>query len=186
MMNSRVVLTKIDEIIKKIVNDPDIFYLDPVIFDEEEWDNTRCLWKDKRIDDILEKLKEKEATFRDEEEVLNLLNSLRVLIENFPSLFDDLLRILDKFGYLKKYNLPEMDKFGRVLEMYSISTLDAFFREKIRRERNKYKKRALAKLLNYTKEALNSGVSKIELAYILRKLETFKIFYNPKEYYGGT
>jgi len=116
---------------------------------------------------------------------LNLLNSLRILIENFPSLFDDLLHTLDKFGYLKKYNLPEMDKFGRVLEMYSISTLDAIFREKIRKERNKYKKRALAKLLNYIKEALDSGVSKVELAYILRKLETFKIFYNPKEYYGG-
>lgn len=177
--------TRLDEMVKKIVNDNDIFYLSPIIFDYKEWSEIKKLWNENKIKEILKRIDNKLNVFKNDKKIAEIIKSLKIVVKDFSSLFRDLLNILKRFGYLKKYNLPDMDKFGRVLELYNIATVNAFFMEKIRRERDKRKKKALAKVLSYIKEALEGGVSKAELAYIVRKLESFKIFYNPKEYYGG-
>jgi len=179
-------MSKMDEIFKKVLNDRDIFWIKKEIFNEIEW-NALKMSKDNhgdfiKIVDSKIKLLENEMSNvsnkkkKDFEESVELCKGLKSAIKENSNILDQILDILKSYGVVKS-NLPNMDDYGKVIERYGISTVEQFFLDKIKRENNRHKKRALARILEYVKELYNSNQSALEIAYFVRKLDSLTIFW---------
>lgn len=172
--------SKIDEVFRKVLNDKDIFWIKREIFNEEEW---RALKEKKGVNERVEIINKKIELFKKEFEENNKQEDLKNCIESCETLKRDLYErpniaeqrfdILKKFG-LVRCNLPNMDDYGKVIERNSIPIVEQFFLDKIKRENNKCRRKALAKVLEYVKELYNANVSVDEIAYFVRKLDSLK------------
>lgn len=173
-------MSKIDEVFKKILNDRDIFWIKKEIFSEIEWNNLKTV-KDqkemvKKIDRKLMLLKEEKKSKSNEKEkvlnsCINLCENLKKIIEDKPNILNQLFENLKCFS-LVHCNLPNMDDYGKVIERYNISIVEQFFLDKIKRENNQHRKKALQKVFEYVKELYNANVSPLEIAYFVRKLDS--------------
>lgn len=179
-------MSKMDEILKKVLNDKDIFWMKKQIFFDGEWRKLKELINTpeeyKKI--IQEKIanfnREKNNSTNDKKNAIDmfiqLCNNLLSALERKPNILKQMFNYLDSYG-LVRCNLPSMDDYGKVIERYGIATVEQFFLDKIKRENNPHRKKALAKVLEYVKELYNSNLSPLEIAYFVRKLDSLTIFW---------
>ena len=179
-----------DTILKKILNDRDIFYHEKEIFTKSEWNWLREKFINKNLEEykniIQGKINEynqkinqatnnKEKFQRAKKLCQSLINAIPESDKSGkPNLLNTLFEYLDSFGLVKS-NLPSpssMDDYGKVIERYDISIVEQYFLDKISKEDNLHTKNALKKLLEYVKELYQSNQSPLEIAYFIRKLNS--------------
>lgn len=193
-----------DEIFKKVLNDRDIFWIKKEIFNETEWSTLKQLKdnpeefikivdiKIKSLENEIEIVKSKikssvdnkdnkmknraEEDKKDLEKSIELCKRLKSALENSPNILDQMLNTLKSYGVVVS-NLPNMDDYGKVIERYGISTIELFFFDKIKKENNIHRRKALKKVLDYVKELYNSNRSSLEIAYFVRKIDQLTIFW---------
>jgi len=181
-------MSKIDEVFRKVLNDRDIFWHKVEIFNEKEWVELRQTFNDyirnnnrnskdfvkRKIDEKIEFIERKNIRHDDKNKVLRLLVALKNSVDEKPNLLYGLLNTLNSYA-LVKCNLPSsrsMEIFGKVIERYDISIVEQYFVDKIRRESDSHKRRALEKVLEYVKELHTAGISLEEIAYLVRKIDS--------------
>ncbi len=187
-------MSKIDEVFRKVLNDRDIFWHKIKIFTKKEWTELQQLFDDyfrnnnKDSKDFLKgKIDEKIKFFQkrddtqheDKNKILKLLKALKNSVDEKPNLLYELLHTLDSYA-LVKCNLPSsrsMEIFGKVIERNDISTVKHFFITKINKESNPHIKKALKKVLEYVEELHISGTSPEKIAYFVRKLNSLEKYW---------
>jgi len=181
-------ISKMDEVFKKVLNDNEIFYRQKVIFNKNEWKDLRKLIKDNKKDEFIRKIDDKIKELERQHargKAIELCNSLKSAMENKQELLNQILDTLDDFAVVKSH-LPKpssMDDYGKVIERYEFSTVDQFFIDKIKKEyypkygNYSYQGKALMKVLEYTKELYNSNFSTEEIAYFTRKLNSLETYW---------
>lgn len=174
-------ISKMNEIFKKVLNDRDIFWMRELIFNEKEWAELKKVIDNpdnfiKIVDNKIESIKSNDKNKKDIEESTKLCEGLKSAIRETPNLLNQIFDVLKSFGVVR-CNLPNMDDYGKVVERYGMSTVEQFFLDKIRRENSQYKKKAMVKVLEYVKELHNSNLSSEQIAYFVRKLDSLKTFW---------
>jgi len=185
-------MSKMDEILRKILNDKDIFWPKKEIFSTEEWSSLKEKFRKNNFDecknDIQKKIEEYEKKInqisnskkREElREEKTLCENLIKAISEKPNILGNLFEYLDSFGLIKS-NLPSpsaMDDYGKVIERYGIEIVQQFFMDKIKKENDRHRKKALIKLLEYVKDLYQSNQSPLEIAYFVRKLNSLEIIW---------
>lgn len=183
--------SKLDEVFKKILNDTTIFDSPydknegariPKLFDAEKWQKLRKLFEEnnktefeQRINVRIKEIEQQERNNNDWrkkqiEELKRKAGYLKTAFSEKPYLLQQLFETLSWYG-LVECNLPNMDDYGKIVEKYEISTIEQFFVDKIKRVQFP-KNLALKRVLEYIKELLKSGVSTVEVAYFIRKLNS--------------
>jgi Rad3-related DNA helicase len=181
----------LDEIMRRVLNDADIFYVSYTIFDDAEWKNLGEEFQkgnlaevivriDEKIDQIQyalnsERNRKKKETL---EKAIKLAEALKSAVNNKPHILKQMFCSLGRFG-LVKCNLPSsstMEDFGKVIENHNRSTVEQYFLYKIDKERNKFRKRALKKTLEYLKELYAMKLDTLEIAFFIRKLDSLTQF----------
>jgi hypothetical protein len=179
-------MSKMEEIFKKVLNDRDIFNVKKEIFSMREWNELRNIRIQperfrEAINNKIKSLRQEENSVssdrrNDIESAIQSCNKLQTALEQKPNILDQTFDYLNSYGLIRS-NLPAMDDYGKVIERYGISTVEQFFLDKIKRENNPHRKKALIKVLEYVKELYNSNQSSLEIAYFVRKLESLIIFW---------
>jgi hypothetical protein len=180
-----------DEILKSVLNDSDIFFMYFTIFDNSEWKDLREKYSQKDFTYITSKFDQKLKALKREfnsqrsrkerlKEAITCTKALKNAVHDKPYILERLLTTLDKFGMVT-CNLPNMEGYGRVIENRSPATVEQFFLYNIRKARS-YEKSALLKVLEYVKElyALNYGI--LEIAFFVRKLNSLEEFFKMIKY----
>jgi len=180
-------MSNMDKVFRRILNDKDIFWPQKEIFNKEEWLSLKEKVRNGNMDEfervIREKIKdydkkitqtndnkEKEKFQKAQTYCQSLINAMNDKL----NLINNLFEYLDSFGLVKS-NLPSpsaMDDYGKAIERYDISIVEQYFLDKISRENNMHTKNALKKLLEYVKELYGSNKSPLEIAYFVRKLNS--------------
>lgn len=178
-------MNKMDEIFKKVLNDQNIFWMKKEIFSKTEWNELKKSRNNedfiKIVDNKIKSLegemnKVPEKNKKDFEEAIKLCKRIKSTVKESPNILDQIFYILESYGVVQ-CNLPSMDDYGKVIERYGISTVEQFFLDKIKRENNQHRKKALARVLQYVKELCNSNQSSLEIAYFVRKLDSLTIYW---------
>jgi len=180
-------MSNMDKVFRRILNDKDIFWPQKEIFNKEEWLSLKEKFRNGKMDEFEKVIQEKiidydqkinQANNNKEKEKLQkaqtYCKSLINAMNDKPNLLNTLFEYLDSFGLVKS-NLPSpsaMDDYGKVIERYDISIVEHYFLDKINRENNMHTKNALKKLLEYVKELYQSNQSPLEIAYFIRKLNS--------------
>ena len=178
----------LDEIMRKVLNDSGIFYVSYIIFDETEWKNlgkefqkgdfaevtARIDEKIMRLQDALnsERNKKKKETL---EKAVKLTEALKSAINSKAHIMKQMFLTLDRFG-LVKCNLPNMEDYGKVIENHNRSTVEQYFLYKIDKERNRFRRKALKRTLEYLKELYAMKLDTLEIAFFIRKLDSLTQF----------
>lgn len=178
----------LDEIVRRVLNDSDIFYVNYTIFNETEWKNISEGFQKGNFAEVIaridKKLTDYKAAFNSErsrrkketlEKAMKLTDALKSAVNNKPHILKQMFLTLDKFG-LVRCNLPNMEDYGKVIENYNHSTVERYFLYKIDKERNKFRKRALKKTLEYLKELYAMKLDILEIAFFIRKLNSLTQF----------
>lgn len=180
-------MSNMDKVFRRILNDKDIFWPQKEIFNKEEWLSLKEKVRNGNMEEfervIREKIKdydkkitqtndnkEKEKFQKAQTYCQSLINAMNDKL----NLINNLFEYLDSFGLVKS-NLPSpsaMDDYGKAIERYDISIVEQYFLDKISRENNMHTKNALKKLLEYVKELYGSNKSPLEIAYFVRKLNS--------------
>lgn len=180
----------LDEIMRRVLNNSDIFYLDYQIFDEPEWKNIGKEFQEDnfsgvtaRIDEKICQLEEKEKKLdskKDKREketlqkAIKLTEALKSAVDNKPYILGQIFLTLDKFGLVKS-NLPSssvLEDLGKVIENHNCSTVEQYFLYKIDKEKDRFKRKALNKILEYLKELYAMKLDTFEIAFFIRKLDS--------------
>jgi hypothetical protein len=180
----------LDEIMKRVLNDSDIFYVSYTIFDEAEWKNVGEEFQKGNFDEVNaridKKIKQLQGTLNSErnrkkketlEKAIKLTAALKSAINNKPHILKQMFLNLDRFGVVKS-NLPSssvLEDFGKVIENHNRSTVEQYFLSKIDRAGG-YQKRALRKTLEYVKELYAMNLNILEIAFFIRKLNSLTQF----------
>lgn len=176
----------LDEIVKRVLNDSDIFYMYYTIFGNSEWKDLQekhsqgdLAYMTSKIDQKLEAL-ERELSYQSRgkkrlTDAISLTKALKNAVHYKPYILERMFTTLERFG-LVKCNLPNMEDYGKVIENHSQATVDQFFLHNIKKARH-YEKSALRKALEYVRElyALNCGI--LEIAFFVRKLNSLTEFF---------
>lgn len=177
--------SRLDEIIKKIINDPDIFQKPgsvPLLFDKNEWlklkDDFRNGEKaafekkiDDRINELRKEMKNGKLSRKNFDKLRKLAQSLKKAYTEKTALLKEIFELLDSYGIVI-CNLPSMDQYGAVVERYPKEIVLAFFMDKIKKEKDNRKKNALRKIYSYLMELYAAGLKPEEIGYITRKLNS--------------
>jgi len=180
-------MSNMDKVFRRILNDKDIFWSQKEIFNKEEWLSLKEKFRNGNMDEfervIREKIKdydqkitqtkdkkEKEKFQKAQTYCKSLINAMNDKL----NLINNLFEYLDSFGLVKS-NLPSpsaMDDYGKVIERYGLGIVQQFFMDKIKKENDRHRQKALIKLLEYVKELYHSNQSPVEVAYFVRKLNS--------------
>jgi len=184
---------KIDEVLKKVLKDKDIFSPVFVLFNENEWKELKGIFmkyfenksekeKDffiRRVGEACKKAKEKIQNQNKKHRQDGMVKKLELMAEWLEKAIDEkpnlLKRLFENLGWygLVRCNLPNMNNYGKVIERYNISTVEQYFLDNIKKRQGNPKERiALGKVLEYVEELYNAGVSREEIAYFVRKLDS--------------
>lgn len=166
MMNKK---NKMDELLRRVLNDEAIFHR-KVVVPQDDWSKWKKVWKNQGRDGLTKVIQDKLSNIKDEKARAPYENLLKMAQET-PNLLSQLFEYLDCYGSAK-CNLSNTDDFGKVIERYGRERVEQFFLDKIKRERDRYKKRALVRLLEYVKEMYNAHISPLEIAYFVRKVDS--------------
>lgn len=181
--------TSLEKITRRILNDPDIFYVNYTIFDENDWNAMREKLKNGKTEDVKNKIQEKINDLETEiastrnnrekekiEKAKKLTESLKDALDNRPYIAKQIFSMLDKFGVVK-CNLQKMEDYGKVIEIHSWQIAEQFFLYKIGKTGHSYEKRALKKVLEYIKEMRANKIDILEIAFFVRKLDDLTQFW---------
>ncbi len=180
--------SKMDEIFKKVLNDRDIFWIKKEIFNKDEWEELKNTMKNysnfiRLVDNKINSLQGEKSQaqkrgerYKDIEKSIKLCEKLKSAIHEKPNILKKMFDYLNSYS-LVQCNLPSMDDYGKVIERYGITTVKQFFLDKIKRENNQQKRKALEKVLEYVNELYNSNQSTLEIAYFVRKLDSLTTFW---------
>ena len=170
--------------IRQVLNDRRIFGMAEQLIGEAKWSEFReALRKnDKtRIGSILESSenainahisKERDDKKRERlQEARKLLIGLKACISKDSILIHDLADQIDSFGPLR-FNLPNMEDFGKIIEGHSRPVAEQFFLYKIDKEKDQRRRAALAALLDVVKGLYEKRVDPLEIAFFVRKMES--------------
>ncbi|PLV59908.1 hypothetical protein [Thermotoga sp. KOL6] len=184
-------MSKMDEVFKKVLNDREIFDSPydrdtrepiPKLFEGRSWEELERLFNEGRKDEFIEKINSRIREIENQEgrsnrwrhdrikELKQRAKWLKSAFESKPHLLKQLFEKLEWYGVVE-CKLPNMDQYGRVIERYDISVVEHYFVDKIKRTsypRNK----ALEKVLEYVKELYTAGISSEEIAYFVRKIDS--------------
>ena len=174
----------LDEIMRRILNDSDIFYVNYIIFDKSEWKNIGAKFQKGDFAGVTKKINEKIYQLKTElnseknqrkketlEKAIKLTEALKSSITDKPHVLKQMFLVLDRFGLLK-CNLPNMEDFGKVIENHNRSVVEQYFLYKIDKEKNKFRRKAIKKTLEYLKELYAIKLDTLEIAFFIRKLNS--------------
>jgi len=174
----------LEDIIKRILNDPDVFYIRYTIFNSAEWDELSKEYQKGNLDNVTSKIGQKinslETKFKSQrndrrlQNAIKLAEGLKNAIKNKPYILKQMFSTLEKFSLIK-CNLPTMEDYGKIIENHNRSTVEQFFLYKIDRARG-YQKRALRKTLEYLEELYAMNLNILEIAFFIRKLNSLTQF----------
>jgi hypothetical protein len=176
----------LDDLMKRILNDPNIFYVYHTIFNEIEWQDLREKHLHDRSAYVIDKIDQKIESLREElnfqsykrrrilQDAIKSAEALKDAVYNKPYILARIFVFLNKFGLIK-CNLPNMEDYGKVIENYSSTTVEQYFFSKIERSSG-YQKRALRKTLEYVKELYAMNFDVLEIAFFVRKLNSLTEF----------
>lgn len=178
----------LDEIMKRVLNDSEIFYISYTIFDEAEWKNlgeeflksnfaevtARIDEKNNQLQNALnsEKIEERKETLK---KAIKLTKALKSAVSIKPYIVKQLFLTLERFGIVSS-KLPNMEDFGKVIENYNRATVEQYFLYKIEKEKNRFGRKALKKTLEYLKELYAMKLDTLEIAFFIRKLNSLTQF----------
>jgi hypothetical protein len=175
----------LDDVMRRVLNDADIFYVSYTIFDNAEWNELSRNYYEKNFNNLLSKIDQKIKYLKGElksqkndwrkQQAIVLVESLKNSINNKPYTLEQLFSTLDKFG-LVKCNLPNMEDYGKVIENHNRSTVEQFFLYKIDKAKYFYEKKALKKTLECLKELYAMNLDILEIAFFIRKLNSLTQF----------
>jgi len=181
----------LDEIMRRVLNDSDIFYVSYTIFDETDWENLGEEFQksnfaevtariDEKIDQLQGALNSERKQKKKEtlEKAIKLAEALKNAINNKPHILKQMFLALDRYGLVKS-NLPSssvLEDFGKVIENHNRSTVEQYFLYKIDKERNRFRRKALKKTLEYLKELYAMKLDTLEIAFFIRKLDSLTQF----------
>lgn len=177
-------MSKMDEVFKKVLNDVDIFYRKKIIFNHDEWAKLYKLYKEEKFDEY-NRIIQKKIECIDDPDSEKICKNLKFPLKEKKNILNQIFSIFDEFGIIKS-NLPKrssLDNFGKVIERYEQSTVEQYFLDKIRDEyiSNKgcysYRGKALIKLLEYVKELFSADINSEEIAYFVRKLNSLTTYW---------
>ncbi|CAB3287436.1 conserved protein of unknown function [Methanocaldococcus lauensis] len=184
-------MSKMDEIFKKVLNDRDIFDSPydthkkehiPKLFEENDWKKLGELFKngkkdeyEKMIQDRINQIKYNEQNADDwrKTKIDELEKRAKWLInayDNKQHLLKQLFETLEWYGLVECY-LPNMNDYGKVIERYDKSIVIEYFMDKIKKSQFP-RNRALEKVLNYVVELYDAGVPREKIAFFVRKLNS--------------
>ncbi|MEG8946754.1 hypothetical protein [Rosettibacter firmus] len=177
----------LDDVMRRVMNDSDVFYISYTIFDEREWKNLGKEYAENKLDKVTQRIEQKVAELRsyydskkDDTQKKNLqysielTNALKSAINNKPHFLKQMFLTLDKFGIVR-CNLPNMEDYGKVIENHSFPIVEQFFLYKIEKAK-KFEKKALGKTLEYLKELYAMNLDILEIAFFIRKLNSLTEF----------
>jgi len=177
----------LDEIMRRVLNDSDIFYVSYPIFNDAEWKNLGEEFQKGNLAEVTAKIDEKivqlKTAFNSERnqrkkeilEVIKLTEALKSAVNNKPHILKQMFLTLDKFGPIR-CNLPNMEDYGKVIENQNRSTVEQYFLYKIDKERTRFRRKALKKTLEYLKELYAMKLDTLEIAFFIRKLDSLTQF----------
>ena len=196
--------SKLDEVFKRVLNDTAIFDSPydknqrariPKLFEGENWQELGKLFREKKKVEFEQMINERINEIKNQErnndrwrkkqidELERRSDYLKNAFSEKPYLLQQLFGTLSWYG-LVKCKLPTMDNYGKIIERYEISIIEQFFIDKIKRARFP-ENLALERVLEYVKELLKSGVSPLETAYFIRKLNTLDKYWEVIEDENG-
>jgi len=174
----------LDEIMRRVLNDSEIFYVNYTIFDKAVWENIGKEFQkgtfaevaariDGKIDQLQDALNSETNRKRKEtlEKAIKLTEALKSAVNNKPHILKQMFLTLDRFG-LVKCNLPDMEDYGKVIENHNPSTVEQYFLYKIDKEKNRFRRKALKKTLEYLNELYTMKLDVLEIAFFIRKLDS--------------
>jgi len=181
----------------------------PKLFKGDSWKELGRLFNEGRKDEFIEKIDSRIREIEDQErrargdsriremedqerrarewrrnkinELKQRAEWLKSAFENKPHLLKNLFENLEWYGLVER-KLPRMEDYGKVIERYDISIVEQYFVDKIRRESDSHKRRALEKVLEYVKELHTAGISPEEIAYLVRKLNSLTKYWEVIEW----
>lgn len=179
----------LDEIMRRVLNDPDIFYISYTIFDEAEWKNIGEEFQKgnfaevnagihKKIDQLQSALNYERNRKKELEKAIKLTEALKSAINNKPYILKEMFSTLDRFGLVKS-NLPSysvLNDFGKVIENHNRSIVEQYFLYKIDKEKKRFRRNALKRTLEYLKELYTMKFDTLEIAFFIRKLDSLNQF----------
>lgn len=181
----------LDEIMRRVLNDPDIFFISYTIFNEAEWKNIGEEFQKgnfagmnaeihKKINQLQSALNSERNRKKEEtlEKAIKLTEALKSAINNKPYILKEIISTLNRFGLVKS-NLPSssvLDDFGKVIENHNRSIVEQYFLYKIDKEKNRFKRNALKRTLEYLKELYTMKLDTLEIAFFIRKLDSLTQF----------
>lgn len=181
----------LDDIMRRVLNDSDIFYVSYPIFNEAEWKNIGEEFQkanfaevtariDGKINELQDALNSERNRKKKEilEKAIKLTEALKSAINNKPHILNQLSSTLDSFGLIKN-NLPSssvLEDFGKVIENHNRPTVEQYFLYKIDKEKNRFRKKALKRILEYLKELYSMNLDILEIAFFIRKLDSLTQF----------
>ena len=186
----------LDEIMRRVLNDSDIFSppydkntksVIPLLFEMEKWRKLKKTFakRDKNsfnsiVDNQCQKLQQKEQNanrWRKNKikDIIKLGEALKKAYDQKPYILEQVFDKLDSFGIIE-CKLPNMEDYGKVIENHNRPTVEQYFLYKIDKERNKFRKRALKKTLEYLKELYAMKLDTLEIAFFIRKLNSLTQF----------
>ncbi len=184
---STTVNSTLDNVMRRVLNDPDIFFIKYRIFDPNEWQDLKTRFQNNdlagvnmKIDDKISSLRREYQSERDRQrktsiqEAGELTNALKESITKKPHIINQMFSTLDHFG-LVKCNLPNMEDYGKVIENHNFPLVEEFFLYKIDKA-NRFERAALKKIFEYVKELYDMKQDVVEIAFFVRKVESLKRF----------
>lgn len=183
----------LDDVMRRVLNDQDIFYINYIIFDNAGWKELSKEYQEGKSDNVASKIDLKINGLKSKlnskgtdrqlkrrlDEAIELAEALKDAINNKPHILRQMFSTLDKFG-LVKCNLPNMEDYGKIIENHSRPTVEQFFLYKI--DKAKFEKRALRKTLEYLKELYAMNLNILEIAFFIRKLNSLTQFIEVVKY----
>ena len=181
----------LDEIMRRVLNDSDIFYISYPIFDNtgwksigEEFQKGNFTEVTTRIDEKIDQLQNALNSERNQKKketlgkAIKLTKALKSAINNKPYILKQMFLTLNRFGLVKS-NLPSssvLEDLGKVIENHDRSTVEQFFLYKIDKEKNRFRGKALKRTLEYLKELYAMNLDILEIAFFIRKLNSLTQF----------
>lgn len=177
----------LDDVMRRILNDTNVFYISYTIFDNNEWRNLSKEYKEKKLNEVtnkidqkLKQLKDKHNSETDERQKKNIAKSIELVealksaVNNKPHILEQMFSTLDKLGIVR-CNLPNMEDYGKVIENHNYPIVEQFFLSKIDKAR-RFERMALKKTLEYLKELYAMNLDILEIAFFIRKLNSLTEF----------
>ena len=160
-------------------------------FNNGEWEKLGKEFQEGNLKDVTDRIDQKIQALKNDlnsqrndrrkntlREAIKSTEALKDATNNKPYILEQMFSTLDTFG-LVKCNLPSastMEDFGKVIENHNRSTVEQYFFSKIDKENNRFKRKALKKLLEYVKELYAMNLDILEIAFFVRKLNSLTQF----------